>query len=175
MQTALALNFTFQWTRSQIIDALDRYTSNTSEMQRENQAIASGDRIASGDLDPRHLEAIIDWKSPRPKRLIAQNTPEDIGDALRVACTTPQERTAIAVLCGLRGIRVPMASAILTAINRDRYTIIDWRALKALTVKRSEVTIDNYLEYLAYCRDQAATLQVGLRDLDRALWILGSE
>ena len=175
MQTGLALKFTFQWTRSQIIDALDRYTSDTAEMQRENQAFASGDRIASGDLDPRHLRAIIDWKSPRPKGLIAGNTPEDIGDALRVACTTPQDRTAIAVLFGLRGIGVPMASAILTAINRDRYTVIDWRALNALGVKSSEVTIDEYLEYLAYCRSGAATMQVSLRDLDRALWILGGE
>ena len=169
------MNFTFQWTRPVIIDAIGRYKSDDAESRRERQAFASGDRIAGGDLDHRHLAAIIDWKSPRPKGLIADNTPEDIGDALRVACTTPQDRTAVAVLCGLRGIGVPMASAILTAINRDRYTVIDWRALNALAVKSSEVTIDEYLEYLAYCRSGAATMQVSLRDLDRALWILGGE
>jgi hypothetical protein len=175
IQTGLAMNFTFKWTRRQILDAIDLYRSDSAELKREHEALQCGRRIAKGDVDPRHLYAIVDWKSARPKGLIKRNGSVDIREALRVASTAREERTAVAVLCGLRGVGVPMASAILTAINQERYTIIDWRALKALSVERSQVTIDYYLEYLEYCRVKSARSRVCLRDLDRALWMLGGE
>ena len=68
-----------------------------------------------------------------------------------------------------------MASAILTAIYRERFTVIDWRALKALDVEKSWLTIDDYLDYLAYCRTKAEKRGVSLRDFDRALWVVGGQ
>ena len=167
------MKFTFSLARRQITEALGHYQSDTSEMRREHKALQSGGIIAGGDSSPNHLETIINWKSSRPKTLIMNNDPHDIRDALRVACAAPRDRTAVAVLCGLHGVGVPMASAFLTAINPLRFTIIDWRALKALAVKKSVVTIDDYLEYLAYCRTQAERIEFSLRDLDRALWVVG--
>jgi hypothetical protein len=54
----------------------------------------------------------------------------------------------------------------------ERYTIIDFRALEALGVKRGdgEETLDYYLEYLETCRSLAHDCNVDLRTLDRALW-----
>lgn len=71
-------------------------------------------------------------------------------------CWSQHDRTAVAVLCGLRG-------------GRDRFTVVDWRALNALDVEKSWLTIDDYLDYLAYCRTKAKEHSGSLREFDRAL------
>ena len=63
-----------------------------------------------------------------------------------------------------------MASAILTAIDASRFTIIDVRALEALGVKKVSPTVEFYLEYLVNCRLLAVECGVDLRTLDRAMW-----
>jgi hypothetical protein len=65
---------------------------------------------------------------------------------------------------------VPVASAVLTAINPERYTIIDFRALESLGINDYNLTVDYYLDYLKQCRELAGQHSVSLRDLDRALW-----
>ncbi len=71
---------------------------------------------------------------------------------------------------GLSGVQVPVASAILTVMYPDKYTVIDFRALEALGVVRYTASISLYVEYLAYCRALARKCDVDLRTLDRALW-----
>ena len=85
------------------------------------------------------------------------------------------ERAAIAVLLGLQGVHVPVASAILTAIDPERYTVIDFRALEALGSKSKDRSVNFYLVYLHACRQLAEEHQVTLRRLDRALWHWSSE
>jgi hypothetical protein len=80
------------------------------------------------------------------------------------------DRAAVAVLVGLNGVQVPVASAILTAIDPERFTVIDFRALEALGVTNATMTINYYLEYLDACRGLARENKVPLRTLDRALW-----
>jgi hypothetical protein len=169
------MKFNLHLTRSNILVARTKYLANESEMARERNAFSAGDRIATGEVNPHLLLPIIDWKSSRPKSQIKANDARDVIEALRIAGSVEHDRTAVAVLCGLRGIGVPMASAILTAINRKRFTVIDWRALKSLNVKKSWLTIDDYLDYLTYCRKRAKQHRVSLRDLDRALWIMGGQ
>lgn len=139
-------------------------------MAREEAASAAGRKIAERCFNPANLTPIIRWKSSRPTGLIGSNRDEDISDALRLAIDAKTPRSAVAVLCGLRGVDVPVASAILAMINPDKYTVIDFRALETLDVRRSSPTIDDYLDYLAFCQATAATHGVTLRNLDRALW-----
>jgi hypothetical protein len=133
-------------------------------------ALDAGQRIATGDYNLTNLKRIISWKSPRSIGRAERNTEADVTDALRSAVSAKTDRAAVAVLIGLRGVDVPVASAILAAINPDRFTIIDYRALESLGVKRLSPTVDFYLEYLAHCRHLASKHGVSLRDLDRALW-----
>ena len=168
------LSFQFRWTLQDILEHRDRYRQNGAEMQRERAAFESGKKIAAGHAEPENLGAIIDWKSSRPKRrIMTGNTADEIAEALRVAVSAKQARTAVGVLYGLNGVDVAMASAILTAIDPEMYTVIDWRALNALGVKKSWLTVDDYLEYLDFCKAKAGELGVRLRDLDQALWVLG--
>ena len=66
----------------------------------------------------------------------ARNTDLEIADALDLAIAARTERAALAVLTGLAGVDVPVASAILTAVDPARFTIIDFRALWSLCVER---------------------------------------
>ena len=75
-----------------------------------------------------------------------RNSKVDTGEAMACAVVSGNARAAIAVLCGLRGVDIPMASAFMTAFYPERYTIIDMRAKEALGLKRSfGASIDDYL------------------------------
>jgi hypothetical protein len=69
-----------------------------------------------------------------------------------------------------RWVAVPVASAILTAIDPDKYAVIDFRALEALGSTSKDRTVNFYLDYLDSCRQLATEHRVTPRDLDRALW-----
>jgi hypothetical protein len=98
------------------------------------------------------------------------NTDEEIADALALAVRAKTERAALAVLTGLHGVHVPVASAILTAVDPERYTVIDLRALESLGSKSTDRSVNFYLDYLETCRRLAREHRITLRDLDRALW-----
>lgn len=164
------IRFQLDLDRAELIRLKDKYLKNARELAREGAAFAAGCRIAGGEYSKSPLLPIFCWKSHRPKSLLATNTDADVADALRLATSATTERAAIAVLCGLRGVLVPVASAILTATFPDRFTVIDFRALETLGVALETPTVDHYLQYLAYCRGMADELTLSLRDLDRALW-----
>jgi len=120
------------------------------------------------------LLEVMRWKSQRALNLLHNNTEDEIFEALDIALDTEHERTAIAVLCGLEGFGVPMASAVLTALHSsfdpDRFTIIDWRALEALGCKDETITLPLYLDYLDFIFDLKERTGHSLRVIDRALW-----
>ncbi|MCS3498265.1 hypothetical protein M2189_002777 [Bradyrhizobium japonicum] len=81
------------------------------------------------------------------------------------------EWAAIAVLTGLSGVNVPVASAVMTAAMPQRFTVIDFRALWSLGIeRRGYYSVTFYLGYLEACRGIASDAAVDLRTLDRALW-----
>src|SRR5271170_4344977 len=99
----------------------------------DEKALAAGTRIRGGDFSRDNLQVIFRWKTKgRGVSRLARNTDDEIADALKLALIAKTERSAIAVLKGLNGVDVPVASAILTAINPTKYTVIDFRALEAL-------------------------------------------
>jgi len=138
----------------------------------DEKAFEAGRRIAARNFDRENLEAIFRWKTKgRGISRLSRNTDAEIADALRLALSADSERSAVAVLKGLNGVNVPVASAILTAINPQKYTIIDFRAVESLGVRDgSTYSIDFYLGYLRKCRELAKRCNTSLRTLDRALW-----
>lgn len=143
----------------------------------ERKAFDAGRRIAAGGRDRSDLMAIFEWKTRgRGRSRPARNTDAEIADALDLATTARTDRAAVAVLTGLAGVDVPVASAILTTIDPARFTIIDFRALWSLGVERGNFyPIAFYLDYLAACRQIAAAAGTDLRTLDRALWRYSKE
>lgn len=141
--------------------------------EQDDDAFAAGKRIVEGDYSIPNLKKIIEWKSTRIAGLIERNSSADVEKALRFAVNPrTSERSAIETLCRVNGIGIPVASAILTMVYPNKYTIIDFRALESLGVKegRGQDTVEYYLDYLNACRVLAREHHVSLRTLDRALW-----
>ena len=88
--------------------------------------------------DREDFLAIFEWKTRgRGRSRPACNGDAEIADALDLAMAARTERAAVAVLTGLYGVDVPVASAVLTAAHPGRYTILDFRALYSLGVDRA--------------------------------------
>lgn len=89
------------------------------------------------------------------------------------------ERTVCVALQALDGfphVGIPVASAILTAIHPDQFTVIDRQAYKTLKAEfRDPIQIREYLHYLNFCRSRSLSLGVSMRQYDRALWQAGSD
>lgn len=152
-------------------------SSNYKLDQEEHAAFDAGARILSGDFNRKNLDPIFRWKvRDRGKSRPLLNTDEELSDALQLAVLAKTPRAAISVLTGLSGVAVPVASAIMTAIKPEYYTIIDFRALEALGHKPRKtnnpqyIPVTFYLHYLKFCIELAGACSVTLRDLDRALW-----
>jgi len=151
---------------SQISQLADRYN-----FRDDAEALIAGAQIRDGKCTRTNLLTIFEWKTKgRGRSRLGKNTDVEIADALALAMAAKTDRAAVAVLRGLDGIEIPVASAVLTAIDPERYTIVDFRALEALNISEANITIDFYLAYLDECRRLARINKVSLRTLDRALW-----
>lgn len=158
--------FALQFHPSEILTLAKKYGYG-----EDDDALAAGKKIEQGDHSKSNLKVIIEWKSHRIAGLIDGNTDAEIASALRFSCNAQtSERSAVDTLFRLRGVGIPVASAILAMVDPNRYTIIDFRALESLGIVRSEDSLDFYLEYLRRCREIAREHGVDLRTLDRALW-----
>jgi hypothetical protein len=143
----------------------------------DRAAFEAGRRIAAGGRDREDFMATFEWKTRgRGQSRPARNTDVEIADALDLAMAARTERSSIAVLTGLSGVAVPVASAVMTAVDAARYTILDFRALWSLGIERAPLcSVAFYLEYLAACGRIAADAGTDLRTLDRALWRYSKE
>lgn len=160
-------DFALQFDSSEIAALAARYG-----YEQDDEAFNAGSNILGGNYSRDNLKIIVRWKSPRKIAYIDDNTDIEIARALRFASDSrTSERSAVDVLDRLHGVGVPMASAILTTMFPEKYTIIDFRALESLgIVKAPTDSADYYLDYLAKCRELACRHNVSLRTLDRALW-----
>jgi anion-transporting ArsA/GET3 family ATPase len=145
----------------------------------EKAAFEAGKKIREGDYSRDNLKAIVQWKSPRTVHHLIDNSDEKIEAALKVAASEQSTvEESFKALRKLKGIGVPVASAILTTIFPDQYTIIDFRALEALG--HPQMSVEFYKEYLAHCKSLVGKVGItpqdnapaptALRALDRALW-----
>jgi hypothetical protein len=163
--------FKLQFDSTEITELAKRYG-----YQSDDYALEAGRQIRAGNYGRHQLQVIFQWKTKgRGKSRLLRNSDDEIADALHLASNANTERAAVAVLLGLHGVQAPVASAILTAIDPERYTVIDFRALEALGNDSEDRTVNFYLAYLKTCRQLASKHGVTLRDFDRALWQWSSE
>jgi hypothetical protein len=160
--------FTPQYDPSEISHLAAEYME--TDGKKDEKAEEAGKRIrVDGDFSRENLEVIYRWKSPRAIRRFRDNTDGEIRQALKKALGASDVEKATCALTSLKGVGVKMASAILTAIDPERYTVLDFRALEALGVKNSE-NLNLYIQYVKACRSLAEKYGVTLRNFDRANW-----
>ncbi|GAA1380721.1 hypothetical protein GCM10009613_05500 [Pseudonocardia kongjuensis] len=115
-------------------------------------------------------EAVMKWKSNRTLPLFQENAEDDVEAITTMALGGP-DRLAHRVLRLLRGVGNPVASAFLTVADPTRFTVVDFRAIRALQQHGEQVADDPYYrEYVDLCASIARRCETDLRTLDRALW-----
>jgi len=156
-----------------IVGISNRYEYPNSETELMAQGPAVRDR---GHLVKSELEALAHWKSPRAARHAGRNSEQYVAEVTRFALGTKCERARIESLTLLDGVSWPTASVILHLFHRDRYPIIDFRAIwsVSLDVPR-QYSFDYWWAYVAFCRGRANAANVDMRTLDRALWQYSKE
>jgi len=153
--------------------------SGENEQQLERAAFEAGESIRNGEFTLANLETIVRWKSERVVHYLIANSEAQIRKVLAVAASPETStRGAINALTELRGIDLPIASAILATIAPERYTVLDFRALEALGHARHDVEF--YVEFVAFCKHLADCGVVqpqpglpgptALHALERSLW-----
>jgi hypothetical protein len=151
-------------------EEIDTFVKRYNPAQ-DDHAFLAGRRIAAGeDYGRNNLKNIMTWKSPRRVALLDKNTDDHISDALKSAAGPNTPKNAVTTLIALHGVGIPMASAILTALNPEQYTVLDYHALASLGFSNWPDTVAFYVQYLEACRGLAAGCGVSLRNLDRALY-----
>lgn len=131
-----------------------------------------------GYLTPEQLEEICRWKSARAIHHIKANTAEQIHAATSAALRTRSERRRLEALISLKGVSIPMASAVLTLLDPNRYGVIDirvWQLMhKVGAVTKNErgagFTFQNWYDFLAVIRLLANTFGVTARRVERTLF-----
>ena len=132
-----------------------------------------------GHLTTAELESVCRWKSPRAIHYIRSNSPSLVKNATKQALSTRSEQERLEQLRRLKGVSVPMASALLMLLDPQRYGVIDirvWQVLHAMgTVSKKPsgvgFTFANWYQYLVILRFLAKKLGVKARDVERALFL----
>lgn len=131
-----------------------------------------------GYLTSAELEDICRWKSARAIQHIRANSASVTRAATAAAFKTRSERRRLEALMTLKGVSVPMASAVLMLLDPKRYGVIDirvWQLLfkmGAVTKKPRGVgfTFNNWYQFLMIIRHFARKLGVSARRIERTLF-----
>ena len=131
-----------------------------------------------GYLTPLELESVCRWKSARAIRRVRENTHHRVRAATGAALASRNEQRRLEALLQLRGVGIPMASALLTLVEPKSYGVIDirvWQLLYTLRMVRenpkgTQFRLDHWDQFLAILRRLASKLGVTARDIERTLF-----
>lgn len=138
----------------------DRELVKMIERIRETQKLSKAD-----------LQTVCLWKSTRSAGHAAKNDVGYVEEITHFALSTSAERARIESLTLLDGVMWPTASVILHWFHRERYPILDFRALWSVGCEVPKpYTFDFWWRYVVFCRRTAKQAKVDMRTLDRALW-----
>lgn len=150
--------------------------------------------LADGEYGRRDVMWIVRWHYrrflgayPGADRRAAEaafehNDFEDVRAAIRNALAAETTRDALERLRSLRGVDVPVASAVLFFLDPGAYLVVgerEWTALEAageLSAPYPDpMTANAYERYLGACRAVAERCECDLWTLYRAVWRLSKD
>ena len=129
-----------------------------------------------GCLTSIDLQRVAAWKSPRSAGHVKKNSDQYVQEITGIALNANEERTRVEVLCVLDGVSWPTASVILHFYHKNRYPILDFRALFSVSLEvPNQYTYRFWWEYVKYCRELSTKSDLTMRELDQALWQYSKE
>jgi len=131
-----------------------------------------------GHLTKDEFIEICMWKSPRPRKHYLKNSKKIIKKISEKVLATNSEDMKIKLLRSLKGVSIPVASAILTLLDPKNYGVIDIRAWQLLynygevkTNPRGQMfNINNWKTYLTLLRKYANQFNIGAREIELILF-----
>lgn len=138
---------------------------------------------SSGRLDPVDLYFVFAWKSNRAKNKTKNRLAQKAGTFQRAAamissalCKATSDEQRLLILMDIWGLRLPTATALLSVLYPDRFTVYDVRVCSELG-RFSEIVNwrftpklwNQYRQFVAAVRS-AVPARMSLRDKDRYLW-----
>ena len=154
----MTAHFQLQPAESELYLLGEQFRKEAGERERrlEKAAFEAGAAIRNGNYSLINLEPIVRWKSERAVQYVIGNGSESIRRALEVAASPEAStREAVAALQELHGVDIKVASAILTAIFPERYTVMDCTVLEAVGYPRQDVHF--YEDFLDFCNQLVAS------------------
>lgn len=132
-------------------------------------------------LTRSEFERILEWKLGqqvgRQRDLRKANTEAIIksvtGLALTITHPDPdyQLELRIDILCALRGVAVPIASAVLALVYPEEYAVIDYRNWRQIFDETKDVfSTADYKRYMTKIRELASELGWQVQEVDHAIW-----
>jgi len=130
----------------------------------------------TGHITKDQLYLIARWKSPRSAGRVEDNSASFVREITRFCLSAADERARIEPLTLLSGVLWPTASVILHLFHKDRYPILDYRALWSVSTNVPHVYDFAFWEkYLSFTRGIARRTSLTMRTIDRALWQYSKE
>lgn len=151
-----------------------------TEILKANLAKLRGERspmyLTLAELDP-----ILQWKlgsqRGRTKKWWSLNTDQLVREITSLALNLHHDDSdyklelRIGILTSMRGIGVPVASAILALIYPDEYAVIDFRVWRQLFDEEKTVFyIPDYRRYMRVLLPLAEALGWPVQEVDHAIW-----
>ncbi|WP_049996220.1 hypothetical protein [Halococcus sediminicola] len=187
------MNSEKEWTATPI-----EYLTPDGEWEKDGDARFGSISMAiqsRGEVSRNELLRIGRWKNRnrRNDRLVHRNDEESVTRLTRTALQAHDPVVAVETLSRLDGVRVPIASTVLTVADPETYAIIDYRALRALIAVRPDLaatdsyaTFAEFLEHFRNYQKRPRTYDFYLnevwaiaderdftpREVDMALWAL---
>ena len=132
-------------------------------------------------LDLNDFDRILRWKLrqqyARQKSLSSKNTEGIIKDISCLAFNISHEdedyelELRLRLLTALRGVEVPVASAVLALCYPEQYAVIDFRGWRQIFgVEKRNFSINDYKRYLKEIKILAAELGWLPQEVDLAIW-----
>jgi len=174
------INFNFT-DRKQIIDLIHE----TDDLEETNNIIQKNEKLKKHRepfyLNKQEFEKILVWKLrtqyERQEKYRKQNTDAIIQKITRTAFEIEHPdwqytiELKLNILTALRGVGIPVASAILALCYPEKYAVIDFRTFRQLSGESKRAfSIRDYIEYLMKIRDIAKKYKVTPQQVDQAIW-----
>lgn len=173
-------NFEFK-DREQILGLIDRADDRQETLDLIAHFGALKQQRKPMFLDKSDFENILKWKLRsqfgRQRNLRQSNTDEVIQKITRLVfelqhpSSNYETELKLKILTSIKGVEIPVASAILTLTNPDKYAVIDFRVWRQLfDSKKSYYTLTDYLKYLTVIKELSLKYDLKFQQIDMAIW-----
>ena len=114
------------------------------------------------------------WKSTRQKKRYKSNSEKNINKITKETFLLKDEMARMRKLCTLKGVGIPVASALLTFHSITRYAIIDIRCVQELQaqklIKWKHITPNHWVDYIELLRCLSRKMNLTPRNVEKGIF-----